>query len=202
MSRRGSSRVVELEAVTRAPGSGEVGWGGHPRLHARVPILQDHDVAIWCCPNGDIYQIIEFKVGDPEPVRKFCSKCGARYVNRCPNKSCPHPTFHPSDAVANVHGPCGAKIPWAEARNSAVIVGPGFQSKLIGTGSYMGKSSLAPDSVTDIDHDNRDPPHRRIPTAEPVDVTRDLDVVVPRSRKPVITEIYRSKELRAAEPPT
>jgi hypothetical protein len=131
-----------------------------------VPILADQDVAIWCCKNADVYQVIEFKVGDPEPIQKFCSKCGDRFVTRCPNKSCPHPTYHPSDVNANVHGPCGSKIPWGEARNRAVIIGPGFHSKLLGSGSSMGKSTPRPSTPELTAQERQDlivPPSARLP---------------------------------------
>ncbi len=103
-----------------------------------MPLLRDEDVAIWCCPKADLYQVIEFKVGDPQPIRKFCGKCTEPYVTRCPNTDCPHPTYHPSDVYNDAHPPCRARIPWADARNRAIDAGPGFRSRLVGTGSYMG----------------------------------------------------------------
>jgi len=123
---------------------------------ARMPLLRNEDVVIWCCPNAHLYQIIEFTVGDPEPLAKFCGKCGNPYVKRCPNKTCPHRNYHPSDQYNNVHAACGTKIPWAEARNASVIVGPGFQSKLVGTGTYMGPQKLGSSSAAELTPQERE----------------------------------------------
>jgi hypothetical protein len=146
-----------------------------------MPILRDEDVGVFVCPNADIYDIVEYPLDKPPPAAQFCGKCGEAYIKRCAGQGCTDRVYHPSDVYKNVHSTCGTKIPWAEARNRTIDAGPGFHSKLVGTGSYMGgpftrlepKWEMTPQERQDLIN----PPSGRLPIShKPELVVTNVDL--------------------------
>ena len=77
------------------------------------------------CQNGHV--ITSAIESSPERQQKFCGKCGAETITKCPNCSAPIHGYHVSPGIVSFHTPdldsycyqCSAPYPWTLARLEA-----------------------------------------------------------------------------------
>jgi hypothetical protein len=152
---------------------------------------QDEEIAIWVCRHGNSADVVEFPVGEREPVDQACASHGEAFVRRCPNKKCPAPIYHRTDLDRRFHH-CGEQIPWAESRAETARVmmeHDPFNSK------FVGRPKPVPgifESLLSTTFNTR-PPRDLTPRER-----QDL-ITPPSGRLPV--ESVRIAEVKKKEPP-